>query len=579
MKKQASSILKLFHLNQKFIVIWGMCLIIINTAPASFVFAQDAPPSAIMQDLLTFPGLEIVDSEGRQMVKGSLQATLQLVLKYNSQLKSAAMGESIAESGLIAAQERLVPTWNNSIGSSRESRENVNNNRVSVLKQDDSNSQDTENQNTENEQTANTENEQTIITENTAYSLRSNSYSNSFQSSLSKQSSLGINYSATFSQNISHGDTYLREKQGKALKQSSKTIDDIVTASLNFGVNVPILQDWGRVNDLPVERSQTQLEESRNSTAKTKLQVIETFAGLYWDLAGLWETRRVLQEAIKTSEKLVNDNRVRSELGVSKKTDLKQSEIQLLRNQQSLLEVDNRIRQVEDQVKVALNLKALPYGFIPGDTPQFREIAFDFNDLLGKAYGASLDLASLNNQLKNNTYDLIDAENQDAPNLDFSLSYTLNGTDKNLSDAIDQFGESNAHGYNVGLSWNIPLNDRRTDEQINQTKLARAQLEIQISSTKDQHYVDLKTIERNLLFAANDIRTKRVIRELSEELLDQEIEKQRLGQSTGLQVSQQQQELISAQSDEIQSLISFEKIYLSLLTLTGQVYSHYDLAQ
>lgn len=102
-------------------------------------------------------------------------------------------------------------------------------------------------------------------------------------------------------------------------------------------------------------------------------------------------------------------------------------------------------------------------------------------------------------------------------------------------------------------------------------------MDIQVSLKKDELYVELKTIQRNLVFAEQDINNTAVIRELAEEVLNQEIEKQKLGQSTVFQVSQAQQELISAQSSEIQSLINYEKIYLSLLVITGDIFDHFQI--
>jgi outer membrane protein TolC len=60
-------------------------------------------------------------------------------------------------------------------------------------------------------------------------------------------------------------------------------------------------------------------------------------------------------------------------------------------------------------------------------------------------------------------------------------------------------------------------------------------------------------------------------------VLRQEIEKQELGQSTGFQVAQAQQELIAAQSSEIQSLINQEKIHLSLIILTGDIFEQFQI--
>lgn len=383
---------------------------------------------------MKFPGLEILEYEKRQVVKASLKTTLHLVLKFNSNLKSALMGEEIAASALLAVQERNNPTLDHSLSFRR------------------------------------TVNPSSSFSDDVSpYLIYNVNRSQTFSSRWSRKLSNGISYSATFSENTSRNRTYLIPEEKGNLEDAGED-EPFVTSSLTLGVAVPIFQDWGEVNDIPVFKNEVRQEDSKTNTLTTELQILETFARIYWDLAGLWKTQSVLQEAIKLSEQLVEENRILEKFGKIKPLDIKQSEIQLLKNQQSLLQIENSIRTVEDQVKVALNVKNLPYGFLPGDTPRFRRLSFIFDQQLEKVYHNSSELMLLQSRIKSNQYDLEEAFNQDEPDLDLSLSYTLGGGDKNFSNTLDAYERSELHGYQVGLTWSVPLFDQQTPELIKQKK-------------------------------------------------------------------------------------------------------------
>lgn len=512
--------------------------------------AQGTTAEATLQKFMVYPGLEFGEVDGRQVVKASLKSTLHLILEFNTSLQSLLLGEQIALSALEAAGNRNNPVWKNDFrvnktvrGSSRTTTENA---------------------------SSTPQNSSSTATYNA-------NESHTFSSSWSKKGGNGIRYSATFSESTSKTRTYRKQENKKNKIEEQGVSDPSVSSSLKLGVSVPILQDWGAINDLPVLRSRLSVDNSQFNTQKSRLETLEIIARSYWDLAGLWKTREVLLESAKLSEQLLEENRIRTEAGVLMPTDVKESEIQLFRNQQQLLKNEHDIRNIEDQMKVALNLVELPYGLFPSDTPQLHPIDFQFKQQLQKVLQNSSDLKLLNSKVKNNQYDLDDAYNQDKTNLDLNLDYTFSGNDKEFSKTLETYDESKLQGYQIGLTWEVPLFDYKTPEQIKQKKLERTQLDIQLVNTKDDLTMKLKTIQRNLRFAAQEIENATVIRQLAEEVLQQEIAKQRLGQSTGFRVSQAQQELVSAQSSEIQSLINYEKVYLSLLVLTGDIYEHFEI--
>ncbi len=65
--------------------------------------------------------------------------------------------------------------------------------------------------------------------------------------------------------------------------------------------------------------------------------------------------------------------------------------------------------------------------------------------------------------------------------------------------------------------------------------------------------------------------------ELAKDLLEKEVEKFNLGNTTSFRVAQVQQDLTDAKKNRTQSQVNYEKSYLKLLIISGKIFGEYDL--
>mgnify|MGYP003351527666 FL=1 len=82
---------------------------------------------------------------------------------------------------------------------------------------------------------------------------------------------------------------------------------------------------------------------------------------------------------------------------------------------------------------------------------------------------------------------------------------------------------------------------------------------------------------RSLELAEQEVSTAQAVVKLAEEQLQNEIERFKLGQGTSFQVSQFQQQQSQAKAQDILARVRYEKAYLRLLTLTGQIFEEFNL--
>jgi outer membrane protein TolC len=172
---------------------------------------------------------------------------------------------------------------------------------------------------------------------------------------------------------------------------------------------------------------------------------------------------------------------------------------------------------------------------------------------------------------------LEEALNSDKSNLDLSLSYTTNGYGSSTAESTQYFSNQEYQGYSVGLSWNVPLFDKTNSQTLMKRRIERNKLELQVNDTRSQIFINLQTILRNLKFGIEEENTAQLSVNLAKDLLEKEVEKLKIGKSTSYNVSLAQQKYTDAKLGETLVRVKNEQNFISLLVLTGDIFSVYQL--
>ncbi len=513
------------------------------------LYGVEAEHMALMQQLQQeepelFERVELVTENKRDLLKVTLSDVLLMVLKRSNTIEAQRLGETAAQSGVEASKAIYQTSLETSATQSK----------TSTLGSTDLDDNDS----------------------STSYLNSSSTDSTALSATVSKKTSLGITFSSTLSSSKSQTDNYSMAEKGDDLSKSS-TGEEVDSSSFSATVSIPLFQDWGDVNDLPVKRSQILLDQAKATTYSTGVGLLESVANEYWNLVGVQENIKTLKEAVNLSEKLVRETRARVQVGVLNPTDLKETQTQLANNRKDLLTKQIEEQETEDKIRVALDLGTIPFGFKPADLPRIHGEDFNFQELLNKAYENSTDLKTLMISLKSNQYDLDDAYNSDKTDLDLSLTYTLNGYGDSPSETTQYYSNDEYQGYSATLTWNVPLFDDSASETIMQRKIERSKLELQIKDAKAEIYVSLQTILRNLKFGIEEEKAAQLSVNLAKDLLDKEVEKLKIGKSTSYNVSQAQKNYTDAKLGETLVRVGNERNFVKLLVLTGDIFSYYKL--
>ncbi|HBD29231.1 MAG TPA: hypothetical protein DC040_08795 [Deltaproteobacteria bacterium] len=492
--------------------------------------------------LLEQVNLKTVD--GREMAEVPLKLVLQLAIDRSVLLQASKLGNQAALHAVTAAQERNTPSLTTSFGYSK------------------------------------TPSISASSSCSPSQLCGSSTSSLSFSSGYSLRTDSGLTYGLTYAEKNKQSTVLsLLEMGGEVTTGASGT--SLSSASLTGSVSIPFFQDSGtEFNELPVRLAEIGVTRGQLNSKQTELSLLKQVASIYWDLVGLLETIEVKKKAVELSEKLLRDNQARLEAGVLNSTEVRITETQLMRNRHSLLSSRLDALRIEDQVRAALNLKNLPVGLFPSDKPKTQfAVPENVSVLLEKIYSNDSQIGLTQASLEQNSYQLEQELNKQKTNMDLSLSYILNGYSKGFFGSTADFSKSKLHGMSATLTWEVPLGDQATVENIQRKRLDQEKLTLQIKDRKSQLGSSLHSLLRSLRLIEKEKLTVAAVSKLSKDQLRNEIERFKLGKSTSYQISQYQQDVVEAEQQEILIRIRQEKIRVELLALTGEFNEKYELNQ
>ena len=488
--------------------------------------------------------VKVVQQGGRRVMEITLKDLLALSLTRSNSVKVARIAQQIAQSRLQAARERNNPTLTNKVEQVREvnpfSSAFSSGNFLRLGRTDE-----------------------TVLS-----------------SEWNKKTSSGITYGLKLEEIRSGSDTLNIVTEGATPEIDTTTESRTISSTaLTGSVSIPFFKDAGsEVNDIPVRRGEIGIERSRFEILRDEQTILRTIADIYWNLVDILEQVKVEEEAVRLSERLLTDNRARLRAGVISPADVKVSEAQLARDRQLLLQFQLESLRIEDQLRAALNLESLEFGYRPADQPTVRETEFDYKALAEKMNRSNPELGILQTTLQSNTHDLIAAKNQDDTDLDLDLFYIFNGYASSSFGGASGFSETDLAGYGATLTWTVPLFDRKFAEEIQQRMLERTQIELRVEDLRSNLSVRLQSVLRFMRLARKEVETARISVDLAQELLQNEIERFRLGRSTSFRVAEFQQDAAQASRQEIVARVNYEKAFLDMLILTGDIHDFYGLS-
>jgi len=358
------------------------------------------------------------------------------------------------------------------------------------------------------------------------------------------------------------------------------TLNPSYRSSLSFDYSQPLLAGFRIDNQRNTLRTQEiQLEITDIQLQTQVANLTNSVRTQYWALRAAIEQIEIQRRNLAQAQELLDQNRIRVELGTMSELQVTQAESQVASAEQSLLNAEVQWRNQELNFKRLLISGAddpLLFETInPTDLPSVEEVVVDLQSAIDMALEERTDIRQQRQQREISSLNLEVTKNNRLPSLNLSAGYSVSGVGGDLYSRDGIGGEAvlvSQGGYSDGLqslwdrdtpTWNVSLNfSYPIGNQAAKANLERARLQMQ------QTDLALKTQELSIVTEVTDaglsvndtylqLQAARRSREVAERSAEIELTRFNVGASTNYEVAQAQDNLTSARLSELRAIINY----------------------
>jgi outer membrane protein TolC len=399
-------------------------------------------------------------------------------------------------------------------------------------------------------------------------------------------------YEAQYAQNFDFGLsaqlTYTSTRVG--INSTSYSLNPFTSGDLDLILTQSLLQGFGRaVNGRNIR---VQKNNVKVSALQFKLQLVATVSAalnLYWDLVSFDADVRARQHEVGTAQQLLDDNKKLVQYGTAAPIEITRAESQLYASQQDLVTSQTNLLQQETILKNYLSRNGVADAGLTGlhivpldkfQIPEKDEVR-PLEDLIGQAVAGRPEMEQARLNLASNQMNLVGIKNSLKPTLNAFAEVTNNGLSGELAgiglmqgyngplvggygNLLSQIFRRDYPNYSAGISLNIPLRNRAAKADYATSLLELRQNELNLRKNINQIRVDVQNAVVGVEQARARYEAATRSRVLQEQTLAGDQKRYALGATVAFQVVQDQRDLASAHSAEVQSMANYTHARITL---------------
>lgn len=364
------------------------------------------------------------------------------------------------------------------------------------------------------------------------------------------------------------------------------------SSEVGIGYRLPLLRNFG---PLATKRNilVARLRDDGNRAfyeqqIATTLQNVEN---AYWGLVEARAQLGVAEEALRLAQELHRRNEVQVDVGTMPPLELVRSDANTATRREEIIVARTNVGNAEDQLRLLLNLDQGPAwnaDIVPVTEPVTEDIEVELEDAIAIALKERPELAQQNAALEELDLDTRYFANQLKPQLDLTAGYGYAGTfgDRRevdsetgettlitgaYSDAVQQILDREFDGWNVGLSFTMPLQNRsaRAQKAIADIELERGK--VNMTLLQQQIITEVRTAVRQVRAARQQIESATIAEQLQLRNLEAEQKRYENGMSTSFEVTQVQEDLTLARSRQVNSVASYRRALAEYYRAIGRL--------
>jgi len=344
-----------------------------------------------------------------------------------------------------------------------------------------------------------------------------------------------------------------------------------------------------RLSNLDLKSNDSQFKQSVTNT-------VASVQSAYWDLVGAIRNYDIVRQSVELAKVTVEQNKQKAAIGTLASITVTEAlaavaaqQMNLIKAKQTILISENNVRSVISRDR---NADIWHQTIVPTDKADYQDYPVKLEQAIETALKTRPELEQYDIQLQQNDLTLQLQKNTRKWQFDIvgtlgsngtagPQSYTSTGAPKIPDQFVGNFMSSYRSLFTEGLYlWSvafnvtIPLKSRTVDAQMAQTEVARQQLLMNRTKVEQNIIVEIRNAVDNLDTCHEQVDAAKIARDLAEQELEGETERFDAGLSQNFLVLQRQNDLATAQGDELQALIAYKK---AVITLQQNMYNLLEL--
>ena len=420
---------------------------------------------------------------------------------------------------------------------------------------------------------------------NFSYDRVTSPLNTSVVSGLYNVTSNALAFSTSYAQLFSTGTSYSLSLSGQRQSSTQQNLLFNPSAVSRFTVsaNQPLLNGFGR---LPNERY---IMVARNNTAAAenvfRMQLITTVVAVgnaYWDLAALRENVRVAEQSLAVSRQLLEDNRIRLDIGTMSPLDVTSAESEVATRVRDLTVAETNLRMQEATLKNMLvrkigpeldSVRIIPLDAMPA--PKDMDIP-DEERALSDAMENRLELQQAEINLKNQDISVKFTKNALLPSFAVFGLYAGSGLqgdsidlDTNLLNSFSQSFRGEYPEYAGGFSFSVSLRNRTAQADSLRSQMELNQQLISHQQSRNSIAVEVQKAIIGLIQGKAQVEAAQKAATLAMEIWEGEKIKLEAGASTSYQVILRERDYVAARQAEVAATATYAKAIIEMDRASG----------
>jgi outer membrane protein TolC len=370
------------------------------------------------------------------------------------------------------------------------------------------------------------------------------------------------------------------------------TLNPQFTTQLTATITQPLLRDFKIDNNRQLLATGTITREITDITLQTRItNTTATTKNAYWDLLAAIRAIEAAKQSLALAEKLIEDNRVRVEVGTLAPMDIISAQAEAATRRQTLTQAEATRRTAELVLKrliVSETTDPIWRATIdPIDMVQVQATTINLESAVTTALGQRTDLMTARKNLASNDINIRYLRNQMMPALNAIATLGTRGLGGNQyireggvivgtvpggwPDAFAMMRQFEYPNWTVAATFSYPLGKSAQEAAYARAKLQYQQAQAQIRALELTVATEVTNAALLVESTLRRMDAANAARQLSEKRLENEQSKFEVGMSTNFFVVQAQRDLLDSQISELRASLDYQKALVAFerVQMTG----------